>query len=109
MRTALIVIALAAVVIGWFVYQGFAEYSTSPDSSAAICYTENWSASEYVVLKQGTYTTEVTLPDGTTRPQEGFRFYYDTSAAGTNSSNQQAYDFVPVKWEVTGNVSFKSE
>ncbi|MFA5362519.1 MAG: hypothetical protein WC335_04645 [Candidatus Omnitrophota bacterium] len=97
MRTAIAAIAVLVFIISWFVYQGFAEYSTSPDSSVSLCYTENWSAAKYMVLSQ-------TFPDG-----GGHQFSYSLSSDPTTAGSQEMYDFVPVKWEVTGNVSFKSE
>jgi len=103
MRKTIFIALLVAIFASWFIYKSFADYSSEPAANGGLCYAEDWSATEYLVLEQAELGP---------LPTDNYKYSYAFYGAGADPRSlgaQLLYDFVPVKWEVVGSVNFKSE
>ncbi len=74
-------------------------FSTEPDATVGLCYTESWQAVEYFILTERE-TTAGSIEYGYKRSEQPRT---DTDL----SDDQKRFDFYPVRWHVTGSVSFR--
>jgi hypothetical protein len=110
----IILVFFVAFAVFCFIRISLADYSDSSAGNVGLCYTENWEATEYFILKQDR-KVDFDVNRTISGPSEAKLHYYrstnppqDLSNVGT-TKEQVVYDFVPIKWRVTGSVNYQEK